>query len=367
MSIAQATTIEADRSCDHLPRAFFEDCQQAFESAAEAAGEEERRLALGGYCIRLRFAGRALLENLSRAFAHLAAPPDRTPDLTICLWDGESTGRQPPRPQWREHASIRGEVEGYNTSRFYTTYEHEAGGFTLFDAHRDVANVWVPAARCVPYWVKGSPLRTVLYWWMGLHERQLVHAAAVGNSLGGVLITGKSGSGKSTTALACLSAGMQYAGDDYVIVGLKPPRFTYALYTTAKVCANHLHAFPHLTNLIDNPQRLDTEKALIFLNEGNLAAQLVSGFALRAIVVPRVTGLLHTRLRKASPAAALAALAPTTMFAHPRGGAHDFKRVAELARTVPSYILECGTDLRQIPQAITALLETNGGSPGVEG
>ncbi|HXZ79272.1 MAG TPA: hypothetical protein VEG30_05025 [Terriglobales bacterium] len=359
MSTAPASTIEAARSGDHLPRSFFEDCQRAFEAAAELVGEFDQCFQLGGYGVRLRFAGTALLENMSRAFAPAASASAHVPDLTICLWDSESSGCQPPRPQWREHRSLRGEVEGYNTTRFYTVYEHESGGFTLFDRERNLANVWVPAANRVPYWIKGSPLRTVLYWWMGLHQRQLVHAAAVGNRSGGVLIAGKSGSGKSTTALACLTAGMQYAGDDYVIVDQEPTTCVYNLYNTAKVCANHLHAFPQLRDLIDNPGKLDTEKALIFLSDGAFASRIVSGFPLRSVLVPRVTGLRDTRLKKASPALALAALAPTTMFAHPRGGEQDFKRVGDLVRAIPCYLLECGTDLQQIPLTITALLESS--------
>ena len=36
----------------------------------------------------------------------------------------------------------------------------------------------------------------------------------------GVLIAGKSGSGKSTSTLACLTSGLLYAGDDYVLVDI---------------------------------------------------------------------------------------------------------------------------------------------------
>ena len=51
---------------------------------------------------------------------------------------------------------------------------------------------------------------------------QLVHAAAVGSEAGAVLISGKGGLGKSTTALSCLGKGLTYVGDSHVVVQLDP-------------------------------------------------------------------------------------------------------------------------------------------------
>ena len=73
--------------------------------------------------------------------------------------------------------------------------------------------------------------------------RQLVHAAAVGTDEGALLITGRGGVGKSTTALACLEAGMQFLGDDYVVVGLDPEPQVYRLYGSAKLTSNSSSAF----------------------------------------------------------------------------------------------------------------------------
>ena len=53
---------------------------------------------------------------------------------------------------------------------------------------------------------------------LGKHKQQVVHAASVGTKDGAVLIVGKGGSGKSTSALACLNAGMYYLGDDYTLI-----------------------------------------------------------------------------------------------------------------------------------------------------
>jgi hypothetical protein len=336
------------------PLAFFNEVHQAFQLAAASAGIVDRRYRLGGYVVRLCFAGEALVPILSSALAHMATT-DGEADLTVCLWDSASTGVPIPPMPWRQHYAVRGEVDGYNTERLYTVYEHESCGLSMLDNARNLAVLWVAEPARIPYWVRGSPLRTILHWWMGRHGRQLVHGAAVGIHGGGVLITGKSGSGKSTTALACLESGLLYAGDDYVIVSAGPAPHAFSLYNTAKLVPERMHAFPRLAAYVDNTDRLETEKALIFL-QGAHATHLSAGFPLKAVLVPRVTGIRDTFIRKASPAVSLMALAPSTIFAHPRGGEAEFRFLAKLVQRLPAYVIECGTDLTQIPQAITDLL-----------
>ena len=58
----------------------------------------------------------------------------------------------------------------------------------------------------------------------------------MGRSDGAVLVTGYGGSGKSTAALACRSAGMPILGDDYVAI--RPPRWTGDYPTVHNVFAS---------------------------------------------------------------------------------------------------------------------------------
>jgi len=339
---------------EERPLAFFHEVHQTFQLAAASAGITYRSYRLGGYVVQLCFAGDAMVPVLCPALSHMATTAAR-PDLTICIWDSASTGVGMPPTPWRQHYAVRGEVEGYNTDRVYTVYDHESYTLSMLDNARNLAVLWVAETKRIPYWVKGAPLRTILHWWMSGHERQLVHSAAVGTGDGGVLIVGKGGSGKSTTALACLESGLLYAGDDYVIVSTDPSPHAFSLYNTAKLVPQRLDAFPRLAAYVDNADQLDAEKSLIFIR-GAHAMQLSAGFPLNAVLVPRVTGNRDTVIRKASPAVSLAALAPSTIFAHPRGGEAEFRFLARLVKRLPAYVIECGTDLTQIPQAITDLL-----------
>ena len=94
-------------------------------------------------------------------------------------------------------------------------------GTLLLDLARRIGLFWVRDQAELPYWTASAPFRTLLHWWMEANGCQLLHAAAVGHQDGALLITGKGGVGKSTTALTCLEAGMQLISDDYLVVKLR--------------------------------------------------------------------------------------------------------------------------------------------------
>ena len=333
---------------------YFQSVYELFKSAQQVTGPVERTYTIGGYLVRLSFAGPALL-SLTRALAHLAADDEATPDLTICVWDSESTGQRMPPPPWQEDDFLaRGVIQGYNTERIYTAFQHGSGAVNVLDKESNLAVFWVPNPR-VPYWEKGSPLRTILHWWLLSRGLQLVHAAAVGNSTAGVLIGGKGGSGKSTTALSCLESNLSYVGDDYNLLGFDSGPVVHSIYNSAKLNADHVQRFPALLSKIDNPEQLAEEKALLFVNE-HYPSKVATRLPVRAILLPRVTGLAETSLKRVSVAMALASLAPSTIFQLPRAGSEAFKFLATFARHIPCYSLELGTNLSTIPPAIEGLL-----------
>lgn len=333
---------------------YFQSVYARFKSSQRVTGPVDRSYNIAGHLIRLSFSGGALL-SLTKALEHLAAVDHSTPDLTICVWDSESTGqRMIPRP-WQESDFLaRGVIQGYNTERIYTAFQHGSGAVSVLDKERNLGIFWAPDPR-VPYWENGSPLRTILHWWLLSRGLQLVHAAAVGNSTGGVLIGGKGGSGKSTTALACLESNLSYVGDDYTLLGLDAGPVVHSLYNSAKLNSDHLQRFPALLPKIANPERLAEEKALLFVNE-HYPLKVATRLAARAILLPRVTGLAETRLKPVSVAMTLAALAPSTIFQLPRAGNEALKFLATFARQLPCFSLELGTDLSTIPPVIEGLL-----------
>ena len=83
------------------PEGFFESVLQTFQQATQGEGTViERFYRIHDRTICLRFAGESLIRPLTPALAHLETAPTKDPDLTICLWDDDSTQTRLPPPPW---------------------------------------------------------------------------------------------------------------------------------------------------------------------------------------------------------------------------------------------------------------------------
>lgn len=345
---------------------YFQTFYQGFERAIATVGSTDYYCNIGGHIICLQFAGTTLISHIVPALAHLKTEPVPHPELTVCLWDSVSTDTPLPllasdsltllRNEFWDRLDTRMEIKNYNSDRIYSIYHIGSNLLSILDTQENLALYWTEDASQLPYWDRGSPLRGILNWWTSQKNLQFVHAGAVGNNNGGVLLAGKGGSGKSSTALACLNSELVYASDDYCLVQTNPEPYVYSLYNTAKLKGRKdLARFPHLAMMIDNLDRLDEEKAMIFLQE-HFPEKITNKLPIKAILVPQVTGELDTRVKQTSSMVALKALAPSTIFQLPKTGKSAFTRMSELVRQVPCYVLELGTDIPQIPQTISQQL-----------
>jgi len=336
---------------------FFEAASSRFEAAGAKAGLREFWFKIAGQPVRTRFAGEALAGMMTPALEHLATAPALQAALTVSFFDSESTTTPMCEPPWTPDCyGPKGEITGYNDDRIRTAYQPGIDLLHTIDRQRGEAIYWAPSFKLVPWWEMSFPMRTILHWWALGQPVQPVHAGAVGLPSGGVLIAGKSGTGKSTSTLACLNSELLYGGDDYVMIRNRPEPFVHSLYSTAKIEPYNLERFPELSRWLANPDRLTTEKAMFFLNRTH-PEKLTPGFPVRAIVIPRVTGLPYTTLKKASPIQALTALAPTTIMHLPGASDEAFEKMREFVFQVPCYTLEAGTELAGIPEAILGLLK----------
>ena len=334
----------------------------AFEAAAAAVGTVvSRTYTIAGLTVSLRFAGTSLVERLSGALEH---HPRGQPDdaaLTVSIWDTAST--HVPLPPFPIDA-IDGGTSGVSRiappPRIRAKYRPDQRSLSLLDRATNRAIFCVVDAATLPSWETGAPLRVLFHWWMADHGRQLVHAGAVGTAEGGCLLAGKGGSGKSSTALACLGSALDYAADDYCLVSLDPAPRVHSLYSSAKLTPAQARRFPHLASAMINPDRLDTEKAVYLLHR-RYPEHIQHGFQIRAIVVPVVSGGLASRLERATAGAALRALAPSTILQLPGAGPAALAALSRLAWRVPAFVLRIGHDLGAIPAVLAqGLAEANG-------
>lgn len=357
-----------DQATESARLAFFKTVYEFFKTLG---GSIDHFYTIGGHTVCLRFAGSSLIPYLTPALNHLAAKPTSAPALTVCLWDQASTGIQlPPLLSSFIHSLYtaseqlmvdgRGELKHYNSERFRAAFNPDSHVLSLLDTEQNLAVYWLNSkANQLPYYERGAPLRTILHWWINDRTHQFVHAGAVGMATGGVLLAGKGGSGKSTTALACLGSELSYASDDYCLIATEHKPYVYSLYNTAKLRGiEDLQRFPQVAPHMTNVDRLETEKAMIFLNE-HYPDKVIGGFPIKAILLPRVSKQTESNLKVATAGAALAALAPSTLFQLPGAGRMALQTMSKFVRQVPCYVLEVGSDLSQIPEVILRLLSTD--------
>ena len=335
----------------------------SFACASEAAGGVAvDEYIVGAGRVSLRFAGPTLRERLTPAFAHLAAKPGerRGPaSLTVHLWDSASGGTEPPRRPPGRGDGPSGALYEFHEPPLRGVYQPGLETLSVLDTETGVAWHWVADASERPSWDQACPIRQILSWWLRSRGQLQVHAAAVGMAGAGVLVVGRPGSGKSTVALSCLGSELLYAGDDYVAVTLEPSPRVASLYNSGKLDPPHLRSrFPHLLPLLANEDRLESEKAILYV-ERHFPEQTTRGFPIAAVLVTTVRAERRDpEIVPASLAGAFAALAPTTMFQLHTAGAEELSTLSSLIARVPCFALELGSDLRALPGKISDFLST---------
>jgi hypothetical protein len=296
-----------------------------------------------------------MLERLGRSFTHLATEEWVDDALTVDIWDTATSGVPGP-PTLGEPLAPDGigpfyyfEESGVRALRRWDT-------LSVLDFESRRAWFWAEDAARMRSWDWASPLRAILHWWLGYHGILQVHGGAVGTSDGGVMVVGRGGSGKSTTTLACLSSGLRYAGDDFVGLAVEPEPWVHSLYGSGKLEPHHLAAFPALQEWVSNPVREANDKVIVFAQEAARGG-VIKGFPLRAVLVPRVVAKEpQSRLEPISPVAALAALAPSTVFQLHPPQPDGLAKMAQLVKRVPCLSLELGSDVDRIPDPVLAFL-----------
>jgi hypothetical protein len=225
----------------------------------------------------------------------------------------------------------------------------------VLDHEQNVALYWIKNRQDLPWWIGGSPLQLVLHWWMRAKGYQLTHAAVVGYPKGGVLLAGKSGSGKSTTALACMKAGMKYVSEDYCFLSDLPQIWAYSVYNSSKIGEKTLQWFPELSPFVINSNRAKEDKAFLFHHEFQ-PQNLLAGCPIKAIITLKIGERLGSGLEPIDSKEALAALSTTTLWQLTHTGPIVFHHLRKIAEALPCYRLHLSEDLMHAAELIGELL-----------
>ena len=339
---------------EEAQRDFFEFSRALYERAAEARGELQHTYRIADLRVRLRFAGPALVDQITPAFGHLRDDDAGACDLEVRLWDSASTGiEMAPPPCHQRNFTNRGDIWGFNSARYLSAFHYGDFSVNLMDTASDDAVFWVRDAARLPFWVNASPLRSILHWRLRKAGMQLVHAAVVGTDDGAVVIPGRGGSGKSTTALLCVRHGLRYVSDDYAALRLDPEPRAFNLYCTAKLELESIERFPELASERDVKRSAGYEKAVVFLHP-RLDGQLARSLPVHAIALPRIDGRIESSLGPVDALSVEQAASFTTISHLPGAGQATIEFMKRLSTEVPRVALELGSRLASVPDAVIA-------------
>lgn len=338
----------------------FKAMQSAFEQAVErnAASFTEWSYTVGGRHVRIRIVGREFGKHVTQPFSHLRSDALAAvdPNLTIDLWDENETNIRcrvstpNGNAEWKKITAISsdGRFVGQQRPNSLSCYNREAGRIINSVAWGDQLTIYE----------RGKPLDRPLLEWHNDQHIQVIHAGLVSRHHQGVLFAGKSGSGKSTAALACLFAGFDFLSEDFVgLESLPDGSFLgHSIYNSVFLKNDQLRRFPSLGPYVMKGMPHE-EKSFVILSQ-ILPERLGRAAPIRALVLPRVVDIREPRLRPASKGEALLALGPSSFLQIPNKGlgVRGFDKMARLVERVPCYRLEVGSDLQEIPRCIEELL-----------
>lgn len=346
---------------------FFAAVQRAYQHAEKMTGPAiERDFMIRGHRLRVQFAGPALVEPCTLALDHLAVEPAGAfPDLTIRAWDSASTQVMlPPCPWTREQITAGGMVQGPANDSIQAALQVDIGTLSLFDPFHRLALYRVANASTLPAHERASPMKVILHWWLRGFDMPMIHCGAVGTAVGGALLVGHTGSGKSTSALACLSAGMRYVTDDRCVLSFAAPEpNALCIYNSAKLWPDQMRRFPGIMGAVSNPSERESEKALIFVNRF-APAQLAMQLPIRVVLLARIADHPQTTLTPTTPIRVLRDLVPSTWIYQPGTAHEEMQAMAQLVRRVPCRQINLGSELERIPEVIARAIEDPTGPTG---
>jgi len=312
-----------------------------------------------GQPVHMRVVGRELASHIGRPFSHLEIEKRNltSPQLTIEIWDKNKLSGF--RPAFNRDELEWTEMTLHSADRRYVAQQLP---HTVSCLDRDSRHIMASIAWHDQIFIyeRAKPLARLLLQWHNDQKIQIIHGGLVACHDRGVLLLGKSGSGKSTTALTCVRAGLDYLSEDYVgLQRLNDGSFVgHSLYNSVFLETAHLARFTELAPYAIKGRPPQEAKSVIILSQ-LFPQRLRRVVPIRALAMLRVTDSSKVTFRAASKGEALLALGPSSLLQIPnRGlGVRGFKRLAELVEQVPCYAVELGGDLQAISSCVERVLD----------
>ncbi len=339
----------------------LEGMSSAFRSSCERRPPALYHLGVSDLTIALSLSGAQMAAATLPALAHLTTSVEAAPpDITLHLWDGAESGVWPPRPpftpeDYRRYGQRAIAHDGVRSLMHAPT----SGQLFAYDRASRQGYFWVEDASQLSIYERAAPVQTLFHWALAEFGWQVVHAAAVGNASGGVLLVGGTGAGKSTTALSCLAqAGLRFLSDDKCLVRLTPAPQAFALFSSAKLKGDMLARLPHFRLLVTGwDDSYKANKGLVFLHP-TFADNMIPTFQVKALLLPQVAHRETADIRPAPAGDLFRQLGPSTVIWLPGAEVENYRFTAAMTRRLPCYQIALASDPQVNGNAIHRLIET---------
>jgi hypothetical protein len=224
-------------------------------------------------------------------------------------------------------------------------------GLFVFDHASRRGVTWFPDAA-VPAWAIGQPCSPLIPAIIEQTDWCMAHAAAVGRDGRFLLLVGSGMAGKSTATLACVRAGWDYAGDDFVL--LNPGRGLVApLYSSVRLRQSGAAEF----------QPLADAAFMVSDDEGAARFELrlpvpPKGGQLAAILSLRRRGVPGVRVEPARPMDYMGPLLRDSTARAPGSAPGMTRKLLTVGHMAPAFVVDTGTEPAAIPAGLNSFLGT---------
>lgn len=343
-------------------RRFITDNIELASEAWSQFGGTERYYHIGPVSLCVRHIGDTLINTITPAIRHAMVNRLNTIHGIVYTLDASALKLQKPPETWpfatdtyEGHQRIHWDQE----SGLALNSDESRGIWQLFNLKTGQGLYWVTNEQTLPSWELGSPLRIFLHWLAMRHGYQLIHAAGLEWNGCGVLLTGRGGSGKSTTTAAAVNAGWRTIGDDFVLLTDDSRPTACCIYDTIKLTRQSLNRISVMAGKVVNIPVSADDKARVHIAD-NYKYQLVNEIPVNMLFVLQITNTMQTSIMPVSKAAMMNALAPTTMFMLKMGMKESFTRMSTLVNRIPCYVIKMGSNPQEVIDKLALFLEKPG-------
>ena len=300
-----------------------------------------------------------LARSISRNLLQISGPAAETRSIEIFIaHPGINHVPHPAAwgdgPYWPHEVATLMDREGLRASYF-----HDVDQWHFFDAEAALGVELMRTHDQYPPWEPGAPLRPFLHWHYANRGMRLAHCGTLGLNGSGVLLAGAGGAGKSGTVVAGLLNGLQSVGDDYVLLDAGEDIVAYPVFATLKQDQKGFDRLG-LKDRLPSVGTLNWQGKYEF-RIGDICEQaLPEKLAIKALLVPRISGGSETRIVPVSKRSAMLAFAPSSLHQMPGERHSGFTFFSRVANSLPCYTLELGNDPTEIAKTVADFLEKAG-------